>query len=195
MVRKVGKKHGLRVKVEALREECAQEQLQRCDFVLHKLSQHLASSSSSSSALLAALEAHLSARPSAALDTLHSARLVNSRFHHAALLRTLLVTHDTLLVCRPPAICVEQLPSAAIQLPFEFPCLVKPRLADGTPASHDVSIVYSAQGMQLLEPGDYVVEPFVPHGGTLVKVIKNVNSSLADWSHIPLFVSAGLCAW
>ena len=143
------------------------------DVVLHKMVKHIALEHSDVELAreLHTLERYFDAHPDVPFEPIGSVRLVNDRRAVSTALKHFCVQTLDGRVAHPPFFAVssvEQAHAVADQVDFAFPWIAKPFVADGVPESHDLGMVMHTAGL-LQVPMPYIIQPFVNHGGQIIK--------------------------
>jgi hypothetical protein len=124
--------------------------------------------------------AYLAAHPAKDFQSLAAVEDINSRRTVAEKLADFHTSWGGVAVLHPPFHVVEtraeaarlagQFRRGATPIAFSLPWVCKPEVADGVPESHSLGMVTAPEG--LTEPPEipYILEPFVNHGGEIVKV-------------------------
>jgi hypothetical protein len=120
------------------------------------------------------------AHPAKDFQSLTAVEDINSRRTVAEKLADFHTSWGGVAVLHPPfhvvetraeaARLAEQFRRGATPISFSLPWVCKPEVADGVPESHSLGMVTAPEG--LTEPPEipYILEPFVNHGGEIVKV-------------------------
>lgn len=107
-------------------------------------------------------------------------RDINCRKTVAEKLASFRVERGKVAVLHPPFLVVSshqeaaslaaQMKSGEKKLPFALPWVCKPLVADGVPESHNLGMITAPEGLSEAPEVPFLVEPFVNHGGEIVKV-------------------------
>jgi hypothetical protein len=125
--------------------------------VIAKMSELLALGETEKLAALRALN------PEKILDSFDVVELFNDRFAFGRALSSLEVSCGGVTVRCPPSF---EWTKESTSLPsFPLPWICKPRTADGTPATHDLMLMYERSEAGKALQGEWQLQPFVVHGG------------------------------
>ncbi len=159
----VGRAHGLKIRVSQVTDFSC---LDGFSLVIGKTSELLALGDEERLGALRAMD------PARLLDPFEAVAAINDRFALAEALRSLEVWSEggATRVTIPPSVEWDG-EKLARRPSFGLPWVCKPKTADGTAASHELLLAYSEEAAaEQLRGGQWQVQPFVAHGGRLVKV-------------------------
>ncbi|KAL0299827.1 UNVERIFIED_CONTAM: Inositol-tetrakisphosphate 1-kinase [Sesamum radiatum] len=108
------------------------------------------------------------------IDHPHAIHRLHNRITMLQLVHHLNLTSPHLSLAIPNQLLLDTPPSLFHTLPsnhITFPLIAKPLLADGSAASHQMSLVFNEEGLRALNLNPpFVLQEFVNHGGVVFKV-------------------------
>lgn len=145
------------------------------DVILHKFCSHFAKASSDACKAdeLRRISAYFDKHPHVSFDPLDAVRDLNDRHVMCRKLDGFEVREGGERVAQPPyavASTVDDVVRIGQTLPFGFPWVYKPLVADGVPESHDLAMIFSTSGLLEDAKIPFVLQPFVNHNGQILKV-------------------------
>eukprot|EP01101_Sappina_pedata_P011885 TRINITY_DN8063_c0_g1_i1.p1 TRINITY_DN8063_c0_g1~~TRINITY_DN8063_c0_g1_i1.p1 ORF type:complete len:563 (-),score=122.28 TRINITY_DN8063_c0_g1_i1:55-1563(-) len=140
----------------------------KLDLILHKFTKTLIDPESPHFPLMHAIQEYIDAnRNCAMVDSFESVLKTINRDAGTDILAKLRVEHGKHTIVAPKSIVVDE--STEDISEFPFPGVAKPGKADGSPESHQLSMIYNPNGIGCL-PRPYVIEQFINHDGVLHKI-------------------------